>query len=147
MTSVHSKDLTVCRSGYQARTTSQKHTRRYGSQQVHSEGHASFVAAQDLAPEHSHQLSTPVHLVAALLNEDGTPRQVLSQIGTEQTWQSTKRVITKRLVRLPSISPKPNEITASPDLQKDLHRAAKLQKDKGDASLGVDLLLLALLDS
>ena len=106
-----------------------------------------FIAAQDLAREHSHGLLTPVHLAAALLAEDGIARQVLAAVGNEQTWQSVQRLINKRLVRLPSISPAPEDITASPDLQKTLHKAGKLQKEKNDAYLGVDVLLLALLDS
>lgn len=106
-----------------------------------------FIAAQDLAKENSHGLLTPVHLAAALLAEDGVARQVLTGVGNEQTWQSVQRLINKKLVRLPSISPTPEDISASPDLQKTLHKAGKLQKEKGDAYLGVDMLLLALLDS
>ncbi|KAK9841119.1 hypothetical protein WJX74_000311 [Apatococcus lobatus] len=106
-----------------------------------------FIAAQDLSKEHSHGLLTPVHLIAALLAEDGIARQVLTAVGNEQTWQSVQRLINKRLVRLPSISPAPEDVSASPDLQKTLHKAGKLQKEKGDAYLGVDVLLLALLDS
>ena len=106
-----------------------------------------FVAAQDLAREHSHQLLTPIHLAAALLAGDGIARQVLSQIGNDETWQSVQRLINKKLVRLPAISPAPEELSASPDLQKTLVKAGKLQKERGDAYLGMDTLLLALLDN
>ncbi len=106
-----------------------------------------FVAAQDLARDHSHQVLTPIHLTAALLAGDGIARQVLLQTGNEETWQSVQRLINKKLVRLPAISPAPEELSASPELQKLLNKARKLQQERGDAFLGVDVLLLALLDN
>lgn len=60
--------------------------------------------------------------------------------------RSILRVLKKKLVRLPTISPSPDQVELSNDTRKVLQAAVKLQKKRGDTYLGADILLLALLD-
>jgi ATP-dependent Clp protease ATP-binding subunit ClpB len=57
------------------------------------------------------------------------------------------RTLKKRVVRLPSVSPPPDQLDLSPDFRKALQSAAATAKKNGDAYLGVDVLFTALLES
>ena len=50
-------------------------------------------------------------------------------------------------MRLPQISPPPTEVEPSREFNAILDKARKIQKQNGDSYLGVDTLLLALLDN
>ena len=69
----------------------------------------------------------------------------MKTFGFEDTWRATLRALKKKLVRLPSIFPAPDEVFASSELRKCLQQASKLQKKRYDSYLGVNLLLHAVL--
>jgi ATP-dependent Clp protease ATP-binding subunit ClpB len=101
-------------------------------------------ASLALAQEESHQQVTPVHLALVLFEEpEGVARQVCLKVGSEDTWRSICRVLRKHLVKLPKIEPAPEEVFPSREYKTLLNQASKLQKQRGDAYLGVDVLLLA----
>ncbi|KXZ42746.1 hypothetical protein GPECTOR_120g413 [Gonium pectorale] len=77
----------------------------------------------------------------------GIARSAASRVGGDETWKSCVRVLRKRLVRLPKVEPAPDSITPGRDLSKALTAAAKLQKERGDAYLGADTLLQAVIAS
>lgn len=62
-----------------------------------------------------------------------------------ETYASLIRCLRRRLVRLPTISPAPDEVYPSKDFSAVLKKAQQDQKKRGDSYLGVDVLLLALL--
>lgn len=62
-----------------------------------------------------------------------------------ETYASLIRCLRKRLVRLPTIDPAPDQVYPSKDFSAVLKRAQQDQKKRGDTYLGVDVLLLALL--
>ncbi|KAA6429047.1 MAG: heat shock [Trebouxia sp. A1-2] len=104
-------------------------------------------AAQELANEHSHQQLTPLHVAVTLLQDpDGLAKTAVGKVGSDETWRSINRVLQKRLVKLPSISPAPDDVFASNELRKCLQQASKLQKTRKDSFLGVDVLLHAIIN-
>lgn len=73
----------------------------------------------------------------------GIARSAVLRISGEEAWRSSVRVLRKRLVRLPKVEPAPDQVSSGRELQKVLTAAAKGQKERGDAYLGVDTLLQA----
>ncbi|GFH15140.1 ClpB chaperone, Hsp100 family, partial [Haematococcus lacustris] len=69
---------------------------------------------------------------------------VLKAFG-EQAWRSVCRVLRAKLAKLPKVSPAPEDLSPSKDAAKAFDAAAKGQKEKGDAYLSVDQLLLGVL--
>lgn len=63
-----------------------------------------------------------------------------------ETYQGLLRCLRKRLVRLPTIDPAPDQVYPSKDFSALLKKAQQEQKKRGDTYLGVDVLLLALLN-
>jgi ATP-dependent Clp protease ATP-binding subunit ClpB len=63
-----------------------------------------------------------------------------------ETYASLLRCLRKRLVRLPTIDPAPDQVYPSKDFSAVLKKAQQDQKKRGDTYLGVDVLLLALLN-
>ncbi|MEW5297915.1 MAG: hypothetical protein WDW36_001093 [Sanguina aurantia] len=109
---------------------------------------AAIQAAISLAAEHGHQQLTCLH-VAVVLFEDasGLARSVLAKLGGDGSWKSVCRTLRKRLLLLPKIDPAPEQVSLSKDLNKALTAASKMQKDRKDSYLGVDLLLKAVLSA
>lgn len=106
-----------------------------------------LTAAQELASEHSHQQLTPLHVAVTLFEDpEGLAKTAVGKVGNEETWRSIVRVLKKKVVKLPSISPAPDEVFASSELRKCLQQATKLQKTRKDSFLGVDVLLHAILN-
>ena len=70
----------------------------------------------------------------------------MSLIG-EDTCRSIVRLLKKKLVKLPQISPAPDSTVPSKDFSKVLAKANELKKAHGDSFLGVDVLLEALLEN
>jgi ATP-dependent Clp protease ATP-binding subunit ClpB len=64
----------------------------------------------------------------------------------EDAYQSVVRVLRSKLNQLPKIEPAPMEANPSRDLIKLLTAATKEQKKRGEAYLGVDVLLSQLID-
>ena len=64
--------------------------------------------AIETAREAGHPQLTALHLAVALLEDpDGLAKQAVLRASNEQTYLSLLRVLKKRLVRLPSVSPLP----------------------------------------
>ena len=61
--------------------------------------------------------------------------------------RSIHRLLRKKLVRLPAISPAPDSAQPNNEFRKVLSAAQKLKKDSGDAYLGVDTLLRAVVET
>ena len=81
-----------------------------------------------------------------LEDKEGVAAAAISKHGPE-TLASVLRCLRKAQVRLPSVSPPPDEVFLGGDMKKVLNAATKMQKAKGDGYLGADVLFLALLDS
>ena len=103
-------------------------------------------SASELATERSHQQVTPLHVATALFEDaEGLAKTAVKKFDTNDTWRAILRVLNRKLVRLPSISPAPDEVFASSELRKCMQQASKLQKKRNDSYLGVDVLLHAVL--
>lgn len=61
--------------------------------------------------------------------------------------RSVLRVLRRKLVRIPQISPEPTQAEPSNEFRKLLATAQKLKKENGDSYLGVDTLLQALVET
>lgn len=61
--------------------------------------------------------------------------------------RSIQRQLRRKLVRLPAISPAPDQAQPNLEFRKVLAAAQKLKKESGDAYLGVDTLLRALVET
>ncbi|KAG1833809.1 P-loop containing nucleoside triphosphate hydrolase protein [Suillus variegatus] len=118
----------------------------------------SLSAAIQLAKDYSHAQVHPAHIAAALLNEgagDDSPTS-LSNVGASSLFSSViqkaggdpaivKRGLQKIIVRLPSQSPSPEEISMSASALKVLREAQSLQKTMHDSYIAQDHIILALL--
>ncbi len=69
-------------------------------------------SAQELAQENSHQQVTPVHIAIKLFEDpEGIARQAILRNSNEETLRSILRVLKKKLVRLPSVDPPPDQVS------------------------------------
>ncbi len=92
--------------------------------------------AMEFAQEAGNPELTPLHLALALFDdEDGVAKQAALKRGSVETFRSILRVLRRRLERLPTQQPTPDNIPPSSDLRKAISNAAKIQKKKGDAYL------------
>jgi hypothetical protein len=78
---------------------------------------------------------------------EGVAKQALARVGDAETARSVSRVLKKKLVRLPIVSPAPDQLDLAQDFRKCLTSAGAAAKAAGDAYLGVDHLLLATLEA
>ncbi|GIL83035.1 hypothetical protein Vretimale_8548 [Volvox reticuliferus] len=103
-------------------------------------------ASINLAQEEQHATLIPLHLAVVLFEEpQGIARSAASRVGGDEAWRSCTRVLRRRLAKLPKVQPAPDSVSPGRDLTKMLSAAAKAQKDRGDAYLGVDTLLSAVI--
>jgi ATP-dependent Clp protease ATP-binding subunit ClpB len=72
--------------------------------------------------------------------------QAVLKCATDDTYRSLVRTLKKRLVRLPSISPAPDQPDLAADARRALLAATAAAKKAGDSYLGVDRLLSSLLE-
>lgn len=118
----------------------------------------SFSAAIQLAKDYSNAQLHPAHIAAALLNEGAGDDSLdgLSNHGRSSLFSSViqkaggdpvivKRGLLKTIVRIPSQSPPPEEISMSASALKVLREAQSLQKTMHDSYIAQDHVLLALL--
>src|SRR3970282_849967 len=89
-----------------------------------------------------HQFIEPIHVMAALLEQDGgTVGGVLASAGFELNrwrWQ-----LGQALDRLPSVHGAPGEVHGSNELNKVLNVMDKLARERGDAYIASELFPLA----
>ena len=106
--------------------------------------------AHELASEAGHAQMTPLHLAAALAaDRSGVLRQAIAHASGGNdvaAADSFERVVAAALKRLPTQSPLPDTVPASPALVKVIRRAQSAQKGRGDSHLAVDQLLVGLLE-
>jgi len=102
--------------------------------------------AQSLAVGREHQFVEPIHLMAALLEQDGSAvRGLLTKAGVNVN--QLRSQLGEALDRQPSVSGgAPGELHISNDLSNLLNVAEKLAQDLGDAYISSELFMLAAMD-
>jgi len=101
--------------------------------------------AQSLAVGRDHNLIEPVHLLAALLDQQGgSTRPLLAQAGVNTT--TLRQRALEAIDRLPKVSGQDGHVTVGNDLTRLLNVCDKLAQQRGDAFIASELYLLALLD-
>ncbi|KAJ3043537.1 hypothetical protein HK097_001731 [Rhizophlyctis rosea] len=107
---------------------------------------ATINRAADLAREFAHIQIAPVHIAAALFDdEDGFIRSIIQKAGGDPA--VAERKIKSVLVKQPTQSPPPDNTSFASATHKLLITADDLRKTQKDSHLSIDHLLLALLDS
>jgi ATP-dependent Clp protease ATP-binding subunit ClpB len=102
--------------------------------------------AQDVAERHGHQQLVPLHLLEALLQEEGgIVRPLLQKIGANVGQLET--MVASELSRLPKVSGGNVQLAASPAMGKVLEQAQKLADQMKDSFVSTEHLLLALAQS
>ena len=110
--------------------------------------HPPHTHLQDIAREHSNPTLTAAHLASVLADDaGGVVPAALAKLGGDDAARSVSRTLKKKVVRLPSVSPAPDQLDLAPDFRKALQAAAATSKKNGDAYLGVDVLFTSLLDA
>jgi len=98
--------------------------------------------AQSLAVGRDHQFIEPVHVLAALLNQEGgTARPVLEQAGANLN--QIRSALNEALGRLPRVEGTPGEVHVSNDLNRLLNVSDKLAQQRKDQYISSELFLLA----
>jgi ATP-dependent Clp protease ATP-binding subunit ClpB len=101
--------------------------------------------AQSLAVGRDHQYLEPVHVMAALLDQEGgTVRPLLSRAGVNVG--GLRNQITQALNRLPQVQGAPGEVYPSNELGRLLNVTDKLAQQRKDAYISSELFALAALD-
>ncbi len=101
--------------------------------------------AQSLAIGRDHQMIEPIHLLAALLDQDGGSVRALLQFA-EVNVNQLRSQINEALDRLPTVSGAAGEVHVSNDLGRLLNVTDKLAQQRKDAYISSELFLLAAVD-
>ncbi len=102
--------------------------------------------AQSLAVGRDHQFIEPIHLMAALLEQDGgTASGLLTKAGVNLNMLRSR--LGEALERLPAVEGAGGELHISNDLGKLLNLTDKLAQKRGDAYISSELFILAALQS
>ncbi|PNH00854.1 Chaperone protein ClpB1, partial [Tetrabaena socialis] len=105
-------------------------------------------SAISLATAEQHAVLTPTHLAVVLFEEPhGIARSAAARVGGDAAVASCIRVLRRRLGQLPRVDPAPDSVSPGRELGRVLAAAAKGQRERKDAYLGVDTLLLAVLSA
>ncbi len=98
--------------------------------------------AQSLAVGRDHQFIEPLHVLTALLNQDGgTVRPMLTQAGVNVNALSSE--LSKALDRLPKVEGAAGDVHISNDLSRLLNVTDKLAQQRKDQFISSELLMLA----
>jgi ATP-dependent Clp protease ATP-binding subunit ClpB len=101
--------------------------------------------AQSLATGLDHQLIEPVHVMVALLDQEGgASRHLLTKAGVRVN--ALRSALGERLDSLPRVSGAEGEISLSNDLVKLLNLTDKLAQKRGDQYITSELFVLAAMD-
>ena len=101
--------------------------------------------AQSLALGLDQQYIEPVHLMVALLDQEGgTTRHLLTHAGV--TVDKLRSSLGEQLDRLPRVEGAAGEMHLSPDLAKLLNVTDKLAQDRDDRFISSELFVLAAID-
>ncbi|MDX1562712.1 MAG: Clp protease N-terminal domain-containing protein, partial [Gammaproteobacteria bacterium] len=102
--------------------------------------------AQSLAVGKDHAVIEPVHLLAAMLEQEGTPvGALLAQSGVNLN--RLRSELGAALDRLPVVEGAPGEVHMSSELGKTLNVTDKLAQKRGDAYVSSELFILAALET
>jgi ATP-dependent Clp protease ATP-binding subunit ClpB len=100
--------------------------------------------AQSLAVRGDHQFIEPVHVMAALLEQEGSAiGALLAKAGVDMNRLRSR--LGEALDRLPTVQGTPGEVHISSDLNKILNIMDKLSQERGDAYISSELFLPAAL--
>ncbi|KAK3440301.1 hypothetical protein EUGRSUZ_B00581 [Eucalyptus grandis] len=89
----------------------------------------------------------PLHLAAGLVSDPtGIFNQAITSVGGESAAKAVERVLNQALRKLPSQSPPPDKVFASPFMIKVIWQAEATQKARGDSHMAIDQLILSLLE-
>ena len=103
---------------------------------------AALADAQSLAVGRDHQFIEPLHLLTALLNQDGgTARPMVAQAGVNVNALSTE--LSKALDRLPKVEGAAGDVHVSNDLSRLLNVTDKLAQQRKDQFISSELFMLA----
>ncbi|MGH8433060.1 MAG: ATP-dependent chaperone ClpB [Pseudomonas sp.] len=101
--------------------------------------------AQSIAVGLDHSAIEPLHLMQALLEQQGgSIKPLLMQVGFDVN--SLRQALTKELDHLPKIQSPTGDVNLSQDLARLLNQADRLSQQKGDQFISSELVLLAALD-
>ncbi|GLO50875.1 chaperone protein ClpB [Pseudomonas putida] len=101
--------------------------------------------AQSLAVGMDHPAIEPVHLLQALLEQQGgSIKPLLMQVGFDIN--SLRQALVKELDQLPKIQNPTGDVNMSQDLARLLNQADRLAQQKGDQFISSELVLLAAMD-
>jgi ATP-dependent Clp protease ATP-binding subunit ClpB len=101
--------------------------------------------AQSIAVGNDNQFIEPVHLLEALLQQEGsTARPLLVRAGAKM--QQLTNTIKQNIERLPKVEGAPGELHISNDLSRLLNVTDKLAQQRGDQYIASELFLLAAVD-
>ncbi|EJL81836.1 ATP-dependent chaperone ClpB [Pantoea sp. GM01] len=102
--------------------------------------------AQSLALGHDNQFIEPLHMMSALLNQEGgSVRPLLSAAGADVAGLRTS--IEEAINRLPQVEGTDGDVQPSADLIRVLNLCDKLAQKRGDNFISSELFVLAALDS
>ncbi|MBV1909739.1 MAG: ATP-dependent chaperone ClpB [Kangiellaceae bacterium] len=101
--------------------------------------------AQSLAVGREHQFIEPVHMMTALLNQDGgSVRHLMAQ--TDINLHSLRNQLAEALDRLPQVEGMPGDIHISNDLGRMLNHCDKLAQQRKDQYISSELFVLAAIE-
>ncbi len=101
--------------------------------------------AQSIAVGLDHSAIEPLHLMQALLEQQGgSIKPLLMQVGFDVN--SLRQTLTKELDHLPKIQSPTGDVNLSQDLARLLNQADRLSQQKGDQFISSELVLLAAMD-
>ena len=101
--------------------------------------------AQSVAVGLDHPAIEPVHLMQALLEQQGgSIKPLLMQVGFDIA--ALRQALTKELDQLPKIQNPTGDVNMSQDLARLLNQADRLAQQKGDQFISSELVLLAAMD-
>src|SRR5690606_20653453 len=102
--------------------------------------------AQSMAVGRDHQFIEPVHLMAALLEQEGgAVAGVLTKAGVNMN--RLRSALGQALDRVPTVQGTPGEVHVSNDLGRLLNVTDKLAQERGDTYISSELFLLAALQA
>ncbi len=102
--------------------------------------------AQSFAIGHDHASVEPLHLISALLDQQGGAiRPLLMQVGFDI--KSLREALTKGLDQLAKLQNPTGDMTMSQELARLLNQADRLSQQKGDQYISSELVLLAAMDA
>jgi ATP-dependent Clp protease ATP-binding subunit ClpB len=102
--------------------------------------------AQSLAVGRDHAMIEPVHLLVALLDQEGgTVRHLLTQAGVNVNFLRSR--LDEQLDGMPAVSGDAGQVNLSNDMSKVLNVCDKLAQKRGDQFIASELFLLVLLES